>query len=246
MTSPAEVPAPDVGPPATLKVANRPITIMRTEALGASPDERADAAGYRLAEITRHGGPLQVTTRASAEGVVVLVDGKVAFRVLNGDVDSEAGESVQTDGDRAAENLRKALAEIRESEDASVILKGVGYTLLATAAFALLCWLLVRAYHWLARHSRELVHRQAARLLPSWSSEVLGEAALAGLFTLPLKLFATLLVVLMSYQWAAFVLQRFPYTRPLGESLRDNLLAARSASSASRCSRPSRACCSSC
>ncbi|MCY1188752.1 hypothetical protein D9M73_299000 [compost metagenome] len=33
-----------------------------------------------------------------------------------------------------------------------------------------------------------------------------------------------LLVLLLSYEWLSFVLQRFPYTRPWGESLDQYLL----------------------
>jgi len=225
--------APQVGSaePATsttavLKIANRPVSTMRTEVLGASPAERAEAAATRIAEIVKHGGPLRVTTRPSPDGVFVLVDGKVAFRVLNGDVDSEAGETVAASGDEAAEKLREALAEIREAEDARGLLKSAGYALLATVLFVALCWGLYRSYGWLARHAKDFVHRYMARVLPTWTSEVVGEAALAGLFTLPVKLLATLAAVLLSYEWATFVLQRFPYTRPMGESLRDNLVSA--------------------
>ena len=222
--APASTGASQGNSSAVLKVANRPVSIMRTEVLGASPAERADAAADRIDEIVRHGGPLQVTTRPSPDGVFVLVDGKVAFRVLNGDVDSEAGETIGVSGDQAAGKLREALAEIRESEDARGLLKATGYALLATVVFAVLCFVLYRVYGWLARHAKIFVHRRMSRMLPTWTGEVVGEAALAGLFTLPVTLLATLAAVLLSYEWAAFVLQRFPYTRPMGESLRDNLV----------------------
>jgi small-conductance mechanosensitive channel len=214
------------GEPADLEVANRRIATMRVDVLGMTPAERADSAGYRLREVIKRGGPLQVTTVQSPEGVIILVDSKPVFRVLSGDVDAEAGETAAASGAQAADNLRKALGEIRESEDAKALASAAGYALLATLLLVALSWLLLRGYRWLVRHTHEFAHRRLARRLPSWTGEVLGEAALGGLFTLPIKLLATLLAVLMSYQWAAFVLQRFPYTRPLGESLRDNLLSA--------------------
>jgi small-conductance mechanosensitive channel len=210
---------------AGLKVANRQVMTMRAEVLGATPAERVASVGYRLREIIKQGGPLEVTTQLSPEGMIVRVDGKVAFRVLNGDVDTEAGETVATSGAEAAGNLRKALAEIREAEDARLLLTAAAYSLLATALFAVLSWILFRAHRWLARRLQDFAHRRMAHLLPTWTSEVVGEAALGGLFTLPVRLLATLLAVLMAYEWAAFVLLRFPYTRPLGESLRDNLFA---------------------
>jgi small-conductance mechanosensitive channel len=219
------IPAAEAGAPADFEVANRRISTMRVKVLGMTPAERANAAGLRLSQILKGGGPLEVTTRDSPEGTIILVDGKPVFRVLNGDVDTEAGETVMTATVDATANLRKALGEVRESEDARVLLSAAGDTLLATVLFAALVWLLLRGYRWLARRVHDFAHRRLTRALPSWTREVVGEAALGGLFTLPLKLLATLLAILMSYQWAGFVLRRFPYTRPLGESLRDNLLA---------------------
>jgi small-conductance mechanosensitive channel len=216
---------PDAKSPAELKVANRLIVTMRVDSLGMTPAERAEAVGNRLRDIVKRGGPLKVTTGASPDGMIVLVDGRPVFRVLNGDVDSEAGETVATAGAEAADNLGKALGEIREAEDAGILLKAVGYALLSTVLFVVLCLLLLRAYRWMARRIHDFVHRRTAHLLPTWTTEVMGEAALGGLFTLPVKLGATLLALLLTYQWAAFVLLRFPYTRPLGESLRDDLIA---------------------
>jgi len=212
--------------PADFEVANRRISTMRVEVLGITPAQRAEDAGHRLDQIIKSGGPLEVTTRPIPEGVVVLVDGKAVFRVRNGDVDAEAGETVAASAVEAAGNLRQALGEIRESEDARVLATAAGYALLGTVLFAALLWLLVRGYRVLAVRVHAAAQRRMARMLPAWTSEVVGEAAVGGLFTLPFKLLATVLAALLSYQWATFVLRRFPYTRPMGESLRDNLLAA--------------------
>jgi small-conductance mechanosensitive channel len=212
--------------PADFEVANRRISTMRVEVLGITPAQRAEDAGHRLDQIIKSGGPLEVTTRPIPEGVVVLVDGRAVFRVRHGDVDAEAGETVATSAVEAAGNLRQALGEIREAEDASVLLRAAGQALLGTVLFAALLWLLVRGYRVLAVRVHAAAQRRMARMLPAWTSEVVGEAAVGGLFTLPFKLIATVLAALLSYQWATFVLRRFPYTRPMGESLRDDLLAA--------------------
>jgi small-conductance mechanosensitive channel len=211
--------------PADFEVANRRISTMRVEVLGITPAERAKDARHRLDQIVKSGGPLAVTTRPIPEGVVLLVDGKAVFRVRNGDVDAEAGETVEAAAVEAAGNLRRALGEIREAEDATMLLRAAGHALLGTLLFAALLWLLVRGYRVLAVRVHAAAQRRMARMLPAWTSAVVGEAAVGGLFTLPFKLLATLLAALLSYQWATFVLRRFPYTRPMGESLRDNLLA---------------------
>ena len=134
------------------------------------------------------GGPLQVTTRTVEEGTVVLVDGKAVFRVLPGDVDQEAGETVGDIAAEAARNLQQALNEIREGQDARTLLPAAGYALLATLLLAGLFWLLLRGYHWSARRAHAVVQRRFPKQLPAWAGQVVGEAAVAGLFTVPLKL----------------------------------------------------------
>jgi len=218
--------AAEPAPPAEFEVANRHIVTLRAAVQGITPAERADAAGHRLDEIVKDGGPLEVTTRPIPEGMVVLVDGNAVFRVRNGDVDAEAGETVATAAVEAAGNLRQALGEIREAADARALLRAAGHALLGTLLFAVLLWLVVRGYRVIAVRVHAAAQRRMARFLPAWTSHVVGEAAVGGLFTLPFKLLAMLLAALLSYQWATFVLRRFPYTRPMGESLRDNLLAA--------------------
>jgi small-conductance mechanosensitive channel len=220
----AVVAQPSVGEPAELKIANRSVVTMRASVFGAVPAERAEASADRIHDLTRKGGPLQVTTRALAEGAVVLVDGKPVFRVLHEDVDQEAGETVDEVAAAAASTLQQALNEIREGQDARTLLPAAGYSLLATLLLAGLFWLLLRGYHWSVRRAHAVVQRRFPKELPAWAGQVVGEAAVAGLFTVPLKLVALLLGLLFTYEWAGFVLARFPYTRPWGEALLGNLL----------------------
>lgn len=217
-------PVPSASAPAVFTVANRPIVTLRATLIGATPEERVVASGHRLNAILKDGGPLQVSTRDVAGGIALMVDDKLVVRVLAGDVDPEAGESELSYAATAADNLRKAIAEIREAGDARIIAIAAGYALLATVLLALVCWLIVKAYRWIATRVHAGVRRRFRHLLPAWADKVIGEAALGGLVTVPLKLLAALVVVLLGYAWAGFVLREFPYTRPWGEQLRDNLL----------------------
>ena len=212
--------------PAELKVANRVVATMRADVFGASPAERAEAARERIDSIVEQGGPLAVSTQAVPEGVAIRVDDRTVFRVLSADVDSEAGQTLGSAAADAAGNLGKALAEIREAEDARLLARAAGHAVLATLALVVLVWLLHKGYRWLVNRLHAFARRRLTRYLPPWTEEVVGEAALGGLFTLPIRIVWTLLLVLFVYQWAGFVLRRFPYTRPLGEGLRDNLLSA--------------------
>jgi small-conductance mechanosensitive channel len=213
--------------PADLIIANRHIFTMRAEGLGtAPPSARARTVSESIGLMVEQGGPLQVTTQELPEGVAVLIDGRLAFRVLNADVDPETGETLRHAADGAVQNLTKALAEVREARDARAMLPAFGYALLATVLLAGALWLLLKAYRWFAVRAHGIVRQRFSSLMPDWANHVVGEAALAGLFTLPLKLLASLIAVLLTYEWTAFVLQRFPYTRPWGEALFDNLLQA--------------------
>jgi small-conductance mechanosensitive channel len=213
--------------PADLLIANRRILTMRAEGFGtAPPGARAKAVSENIGLMVEQGGPLRVTTQVLPEGVAVLIDGRLAFRVLNEDVDPEAGETVASVAASAVRNLTTALAEMREARDARAMLPAFGYALLATVLLLAAFWMLSRAYRWVAGRAHGIVRQRFSGLLPDWANQVVGEAALAGLFTLPLKLLATLVAVLLAYEWTAFVLVRFPYTRPWGEALFDNLVSA--------------------
>jgi small-conductance mechanosensitive channel len=212
------------GEPALLKIANREIVLLRASVSGTEPPERVEASTNRIYQLAEEGGPLRTTTQAVPGAIAVLIDGKTVFRIWPDDVDRDAGETSTEVAAVAAANLQRALDEMREGQNAGVLLPAVGYSMLATLLLAGAIWLLLRSYRWLARRAHAVVRRRFAKQLPDWAGEVVGEAAVAGLFTVPLKLFALLLGLLLAYEWAAFVLGRFPYTRPWGEALLGNLL----------------------
>ena len=217
---------PASGPiaPADLVVANRPITTLRATAYGASPAERAEAVNEGLQALLARGGPLVVSTRPIPEGIAILLDGRLVMRILHDDVNQEAGETTRMAADAAVRNLQLALDEIRESRDSEAMLKAAGYTIVATLALAALLWLIIKAHGLLTRRVRASVQRRSERLAPSWSQHVVGRSGFADLATVPVRVVAWALALLLLYQWAAMVLEFFPYTRPWGEQLFDNLL----------------------
>jgi hypothetical protein len=164
--------------------------------------------------VLERGGPLAVSTRELPEGVAVLVDGNFVFRVLDTDVNPESGETTKGVADMAVRNLTQALGEIRESRDSRAMGSAVGYSLLATAVLVGLLWLLTRGYARLARRVRNLVQRRAARLAPGWASHVVSTAGLENLATVPLRLAAWVIALLLMYEWAGLVLGLF--RTPLG------------------------------
>ena len=210
--------------PAELKLANRHILTMRSPGVAASPAVRARAVQENLASLARRGGPLEVTTRAMPEGVGVLVDDTLVFRVLAEDADPELGEDVQRVADAAVANLRIALAEMHELRDPRQRLRAIAYAVVATLVTAGLMWLVWRAYAGLARRVREYVARRADRLSSGWGRHVAGRVDVTSLATVPLRVLAWLLTLLLVYEWLTLVLGFFPYTRPWSERLLGRLL----------------------
>lgn len=210
--------------PAELTLANRHILTMRSAGVAASPAVRARAVQENLASLARRGGPLEVTMRAMPEGIGVIVDDTLVFRVLREDADPEFGEDVQRVADAAVANLRIALAEMHELRDPRRRLRAIGYALTATLATAGLMWLLWRAYAGLARRAREFAARRADRLSSGWGRHVAGRVGVTSLATVPLRLLAWLLTLLLVYEWLTLVLGFFPYTRPWSERLLGRLL----------------------
>jgi len=211
--------------PVELRIANRPIFTLRADAFGASPAERARVIGDSMPVVVDRGGPLEVRSAPIQDGVAVLVDGTLVFRVLDGDVNREAGETPEAVAAEAMQNLELALAELREARDSRALLPAVGFSLLATLLAAVALWLIWRGQRWAIAHLRSFAQNKRESLLPGWSRQLVGSSALERLLVAPTRLLVMLLALLVVYDWLGFVLNRFPYTRPWGEALFDNLFA---------------------
>jgi small-conductance mechanosensitive channel len=214
-----------VAPPADLVVANRRILTLRaTNEFGTPPSERARVIHETLANLLDRGGAREVTSVARPEGVAIHVDGRPLFRVLAGDADPESGQSTVTLAQAAVQNLRKAVAEIHESHDARAMAIAAVKALLLTLALVVAVWLLARVQQAAVRRASGAVTKRATHFSQEWTRYVVGPAGVAELVTVPIKLLGWGLVLLLTYQWALFVLHLFPYTRAWGEQLLANLL----------------------
>ncbi|MCE3284041.1 MAG: MscS Mechanosensitive ion channel [Steroidobacteraceae bacterium] len=222
--SPPAAPAAAAAP-ADLTVANRYIVTMRaTNEFGATPTVRAAGVRDILEALFARGGPMEVDTSEMPQGTAVMLDGQPVFRVLNGDVNPEAGETTRGVAGRAAANLRLALRDLRQSRDPNYVLAALGKTLVASLVLAGLLWLLSRAYTAGAARLRGYVQRRSASMVPEWGQQVVGGGGFSELAIVPLKLLAWAIALLLLYQWAALVFEFFPYTRPWGEALLTNLV----------------------
>ncbi|HEX5650637.1 MAG TPA: mechanosensitive ion channel family protein [Steroidobacteraceae bacterium] len=210
---------------ADLTVANRYIVTFRAKnEFGATPAMRAAGTRELLDTVIARGGPMEVGTVETPQGTVVVLDAHPVLRVLNGDVNPEAGETTLNVASRAAANLTLALRDLQQSRDPNYVLTALGKAALASVVLGTLLWLLTRGYAALAVRIRGYVQRRSASMVPEWGQQVVGGGGFGDLAVVPLKLLAWAIALLLLYQWAALVLEFFPYTRPWGEALLTNLV----------------------
>jgi small-conductance mechanosensitive channel len=204
--------------PASLRVFNREVVVFRAPFLGTQPWERVKLAQLRVSELLARGGPGAVAVEDLAQGSMVTLDGTHAFVVTPGDLAGTLEETPHVVAQRSAAVLRQVVSETREARDLRQMLYAAGEAGVATLLYSFLLWALVRVRRLIARKLVAIATRQSKRLhvggLALFSSD--SAATLLGR-----TVSVTLLGVglLLSFQWAAFVFGRFPFTRPWGEKL---------------------------
>ncbi|WP_095162799.1 mechanosensitive ion channel family protein [Pseudomonas sp. Irchel 3F5] len=208
-------------PAAELKIANREIITFHATLLGEPPAARAERARSVINEtLSGTENPL-VRLDTIQDSYLVLLGERRAFIVTPKDTDPDT--SVADAAAQAAEHLKQVVDESREARSVRFLLTAGGLSALATVLFVALLRLagLVRRkmLSWLPKRIRR--HHDVLKV---------GETALldtSNLFPLVRRLLAALywlVVLLLTYEWLTFVLQRFPYTRPWGERLDHYLL----------------------
>ena len=208
-------------PPVTLTYSNRPITELRASVFSRPPSDRATTAVHFLDQLVESGSVRPVTTRLVGENLIVSVAGRDAFGLLPGDVDGLAGETLEQKGAAAATRLQTALEEAVELRTPGRLLRSGAAALLATMIFVGLLWLLRRGHARADQRLTRLADRQFERFP---GADVLRAARLLDLMHYGVTFVSVMVGLLFAYGWVTFVLRRFPYTRPWGESLRELLL----------------------
>jgi small-conductance mechanosensitive channel len=210
--------APTASEARTARVFNRPVVTFRTAFLGASPADRADAAETRIGRLLERGGPGAVQLDSIPQGMVIKIDGTLAFVLTPDDADTLNGESLAQAADDAAQALRRVIDETREARD----LGRLGYAALlaavATAIALAVLWLLARARRAVTERMLRVAADRAQRLRVG-GAEVIRREGLALWVRRVLDTGYWLLAAMVVYEWLGYVLSRFPYTRAWGEQL---------------------------
>ena len=212
-----------VDAPVELKVANRSIMVFRATILGEAPASRVKRAKAVIGEALDDADDLNVTLDPIMKSYMVLLGSRRAFIVSPTDVDETEFDSVQLAAESAADRLRQVVAETREARSLQLILRSVVAALLATGIYIALLFGMSYLRRRVLQKLPELMHRHT-QALKVGKVPLIDANFLYPLVSRVLELLRWVIVLLLSYEWLGFVLSRFPYTRPWGESLNNYLL----------------------
>ena len=208
--------------PAVLRYLNRPITVFRASILSRSPEERAAVAAANLDRFLEEGASADVSIQKSENVVVVSISGRPALVLVPQDVDSLSGETLDGKVSETVANLRRALGEAVELQSTARMLWNAGELLLGITFFTLLLLAAGRLHKRLSVLLPMLAERKLATLSPG--GVLVEESRATQLFARAIHVLYGLAVLAVIFSFVTFSLRRFPYTRPLGESLRAFLL----------------------
>jgi small-conductance mechanosensitive channel len=205
-------------PRAELAVRNRSIAMFRSVVAGYSPAERADLARHRIEALLQRQGPGVVEVRPGPEGSNVLVDGALAFMIARRDVDVAAEETTQAVAAQAAQELRRVIAESRESRDAHALGLAAAIATGLSVVYVALLWGLVRMARLVGSRFMVAASTHAHRL-PMGSVLMIDRGRLGVLVRRLVVAAFWAFGLLLTYAWVSRVLQLFPFTRAWGERL---------------------------
>jgi small-conductance mechanosensitive channel len=219
-SAPARAEVRQIGEAVPLIFWNRKITVFRAYYEQLSPAQRAANAAARLAALPEVATEWKIeaneTTTGRYSGILITVNGQLAFGLMPEDLDPESGETLKVASDRAVTQLRAALEARARQRSWPLLIRAIGLSLAATLIALFGIWLVVRA----GRKSLSRLENSARG-----SGRPL---AISGIELRPLvmvvqrgaiKLTAWAAGIMLAYLWLTFVLMQFPYSQPWGEQL---------------------------
>ena len=205
-------------PPATLVYANRTIIEFRGPAFLRTPLERVQAARTFIDRLVEDAPSARVNNLNVEDGIIVRLGETAVFAVVPADVNTLTGETLEGIAADASGKLQRAFDEAVELRNPARILQGVLMALGATLLFVALVTLLYRFRRTATERLSQTTERQLERMRAG--ADIVRYSQLPEVLQRGVGLVTMLLALVLAYWWATYVLRRFPYTRPLGESLR--------------------------
>lgn len=208
---------------AALEFFNRPIVTLRARVLGRQPAERAAGAIRTLDELVNARAISPVEARPVSGALLITVAGRGVVAITPPDVDELSGQTVQQAADEAMSRLRQALAEAEEARTPDRLLRSGSLAVLGLAVGLLLIFALGRVRRRAARRLDALLEASISKTGIVDAQFVHGSRLLV--FQRRLVWLATVVLqLILGYATITFVLRRFPFTRPWGESMRSFLI----------------------
>lgn len=216
------VQAPTTPDTALIRLGARTIAVLRSPVGASTPAERAAAAELRIAHLIDRGMD-SVTLEPQRDGILVRLGGERAFMIAATDVDTLTGASLDSTAERAAAQLRAGVRDDLDARSLRSLATGAALALGATLLLLLVLRLLLRLRRWIDARAQRLREASLPPLLrrltvvfdPRLAAKPIGVLASAVLWVVATAL---------TYLYATFVLNRFPWTRPWGERLGELLL----------------------
>jgi small-conductance mechanosensitive channel len=212
------------GEPATVSYFNRPFATLRARVLGREPADRAANAVRTLDELVAQGVMQPVEMRLVDSAALITVGGRGVLVLTPADLDAVSGETVQQAASEVVNRLQRALAEVGEARTPARLIRSTAVALGAlTVGFLLLA---------AVGRSR----RAASARLEALSEKTVAKSGIADVQLLRASrlldferrlvlMAAAALQIVIAYSTLTFVLRRFPFTRPWGETMRGFLIA---------------------
>jgi small-conductance mechanosensitive channel len=200
---------------------NREITRFRAAYEHISAAQRAKGAAEHILEIPSGKAEYKIEaidgTMGSYSGAWIRVNDRNIFGILKQDIDSENDETFEAFKQKTVDNLRTWLVIRSEQEKWPLILKGLGFSLVASLAYGLILIASIR-------YGRSWLNKRASAVSDGTSkSIIIGDVNIKPyLISLEIGLFKILiwgLGLALGYILATFVLSQFPYSEPWGTQL---------------------------
>ncbi|BAN48424.1 mechanosensitive ion channel family protein [Metapseudomonas resinovorans] len=204
-------------PAVELKIANRGIVTLRDTLLGETPETRVARAEAVIREVLEGTEEKEVRLDTIQNSYLVLLGDRRAFILSPQDL-GPGDSDVQQAAEAAAKNLRRVVEETREARSFRFLLTATGFSAAATLLYVLLLRLVFHTRRKLLGLLPKAMRRHS-RALRIGETQLLDTSNLFTVFKRLLALVSWALALLLTYEWLSFVLERFPYTRPWGESL---------------------------
>jgi small-conductance mechanosensitive channel len=204
--------------PVTLRILNRDVMTMRASIAGASPAVRLERAEERLRAVRPSEMNAPLTTEpvqlGNSKGVQIMLGDRLLFAVLEGDVDPTINQSHAELVKQTLANLEEVRAAWKNIKAWPVLLDGLIRAGVATVILAALLYGFRRGFRagigWLERARDGVAARHASATFKEFLARFVVRVA---------QVFKWLVLLVLGYAWATYVLERFPLTEPIGRGL---------------------------